>query len=81
MIVNNFTILELSIAVVSIVGAISLCLSKMKCDKIETPCCKIHRLVEIEKEKEEVKDKPLNKNDFDKAIAKSNHQENSDVIH
>ena len=46
MIITSFTIIELSIACVSIIGAVSLCLKSSRCDSVVMPCVKIHRVVE-----------------------------------
>ena len=57
---DDYSIGELSIAIVSIVGAIGgLCLiiEKSKCKTIKTPCCKIDRAV---REAEPVEENNLN---------------------
>ena len=42
---DNFSIGELSIAFVSIIGAVALCLRGSRCREIKTPCCQIEREV------------------------------------
>lgn len=80
MIITTFTIIELSIACVSIIGAISMCLKSSKCDNIVTPCCKIHRVIETVEETviDEIPNKP---SDFDKAIIPHHPEGKKDVIH
>lgn len=55
MLIENFTVLELSIALVSIIGAIAVCLKSSRCSEISSPCCHIKRIVidEIEKTNKE----------------------------
>tara|TARA_R110001592_G_scaffold342877_1_gene632952 strand:+ start:140 stop:307 length:168 start_codon:yes stop_codon:yes gene_type:complete len=43
MLLEKFSLAELSIAVVSILGALGLCLRGSRCSKIKTPCCNIER--------------------------------------
>ena len=51
---DAFSIGELSIAIVSILGALGLCLRGSRCSKISTPCCDIEREVkDVEGEEEE----------------------------
>jgi len=53
---DPFSIGELSIAVVSVLGALGLCLRGSRCTSINTPCCSIERSVkdveEVEEEEE-----------------------------
>lgn len=39
------TVIELATACVAVLGALGICMSKSRCDTIETPCLKIHRQV------------------------------------
>ena len=92
MMITTFTIIELSIACVSIIGAVSMCLKSSKCDNIDTPCCKIHRVVETIVD-ETVDDIPNKPSDFahrvgsrrdsspDKAIIPHHPEGKKDVIH
>ena len=45
MILEAASITELSIAVVGVLGAWGMCMRQSRCDSIETPCIKIHRVV------------------------------------
>ena len=51
MIIDNFSIGELSIAFVSVIGSIAICLRGSRCSQIKTPCCEIEREV-LEKQDE-----------------------------
>ena len=51
---DKFSIGELSIAVVSILAAIGLCLRGSKCTKITTPFCNIERDLEADTEPLEI---------------------------
>lgn len=42
---ETFSLETLSISIVSVVGAIGLCMRGSKCSVIKTPCCQIERVV------------------------------------
>lgn len=44
-ILTTMTVIELATACVAVLGALGICMSKSRCDTIETPCLKIHRQV------------------------------------
>ena len=44
-ILTTMTVIELATACVAVLGALGVCMSKSRCDTIETPCLKIHRQV------------------------------------
>tara|TARA_B110000208_G_C11797372_1_gene440244 strand:+ start:381 stop:551 length:171 start_codon:yes stop_codon:yes gene_type:complete len=46
---DTFTIGELSIAIVSLLGALGLCLRGSKCTTIKAPCLTIHREIDTQK--------------------------------
>jgi len=51
---DPFSIGELSIAVVSVLGALGLCLRGSRCTSISTPCCSIERSVkDVDEEEDE----------------------------
>ena len=58
MMLDNFSIGELSIAMVSVIGAIALCMRGSKCSRIDTPCCKIKREIPIKDLEMDVVDDP-----------------------
>lgn len=44
-VLTTMTVIELATACVAVLGALGVCMSKSRCDTIDTPCLKIHRQV------------------------------------